>query len=215
MDAETGLRERKKQQTRRTLADTARHLFAQRSFEEVSVAEIARAADVSVATVFNYFPTKEDLVYDGLERFEEELLSAIRDRSAGESALAAFANFVLAPRGMFATSDPAIAAELLAVTRMIAASPSLLAREHEIFARYTTSLARLLAEETHAGTGDPRPAVAAAAMIGVHRTLIAYVRDRVRAHDPDLRRLARDTRAYGARALALLDEGLADYAIKR
>lgn len=214
MEAKTGLRERKKQQTRRSLADTARHLFAQRGFEQVSVAEVARAADVSVATVFNYFPTKEDLVYDGLERFEEQLLAAIRDRPAGEPALAAFRRFVLEQRGFFAAADPESAAELLAVTRMVAASPALLAREHEIFARYTSSLARLLAEETHAGAGDPRPAVAAAAMIGVHRALIAYVRERVRSHDPDIRRLARDTRAYGTRALALLEEGLGDYAPK-
>src|SRR5919201_5729499 len=115
MEAETGLRERKKQQTRRALADTARHLFAERGFEQISVAEIARAAEVSVATVFNYFPTKEDLVYDGLERFEEQLLAAIRDRPAGEPVLAAFGRFVLEPRGMFAASEPEVAAELLAL----------------------------------------------------------------------------------------------------
>ena len=56
----------------------------------MTVAEIARAADVSEKTVFNYFPTKEDLVYWRLEAFEEELLGAIRDRAPGESALAAF-----------------------------------------------------------------------------------------------------------------------------
>ena len=48
-----GLRERKKQQTRQLIADTARTLFAGRGFEAVTVAEIARAADVSEATVFN------------------------------------------------------------------------------------------------------------------------------------------------------------------
>ena len=62
MATETGLRERKKQQTRQLLAETARRLFAERGFENVSIVEIARAADVSEATVFNYFPTKEDLV---------------------------------------------------------------------------------------------------------------------------------------------------------
>jgi AcrR family transcriptional regulator len=214
MSAEPGLRERKKEQTRQALSETARRLFAERGFERVSVAEIARAADVSVATVFNYFPNKEDLVYAGLERFEEELLTAIRDRPAGESALAAFGRFVLAPRGLLAAPEPQAAAELLTLTRMIAASPTLLTREHDIFARYTESLARLLADETDARDDDPRPAVAAAALIGIHRALIAFVRERVRTRDPDIRRLARDTRAYGARALALLDEGLGDYASK-
>ena len=63
----------REQQKRQLLAETARPLFAERGFEQVSVAEIARTADVSEPTVFNYFPTKEDLVYSGLERFEDEL----------------------------------------------------------------------------------------------------------------------------------------------
>ena len=60
----TGLRERKKARTRALLAETARGLFAARGFDAVTVAEVAEAAEVSVTTVFNYFPTKEDLFYD-------------------------------------------------------------------------------------------------------------------------------------------------------
>ena len=47
-------------------------LFLERGFDQVSVAEVARAADVSEATVFNYFPTKEDLVYERMDAFEQE-----------------------------------------------------------------------------------------------------------------------------------------------
>src|SRR3954471_13236128 len=65
-----GLREGKKQQNHELVAETARRLFGERGFEAVTVAEIARAADVSTQTVFNYFPTKEDLVYWRLESFE-------------------------------------------------------------------------------------------------------------------------------------------------
>src|SRR3954468_5101201 len=114
-----GLRERKKQQTRQLIADTARRLFAERGFEGVRVAEVAREADVSEATVFNYFPSKEDLFYSGLEAFEEQLLSAIRDRGAGESVLAAFARFVLTPRGLLAAKDPDAIERLAATTRVI------------------------------------------------------------------------------------------------
>src|SRR5918996_4158140 len=96
----TGLRERKKQQTRELIAETARRLFGERGFERVSVAEIAREADVSEKTVFNYFATKEDLVYWRLEAFEAQLLGAISSREPGESALAAFSRFVLAQRGL-------------------------------------------------------------------------------------------------------------------
>lgn len=64
---ELGLRERKKLQTRRLIADTAFRLFAERGFDGVTVAQVARSADVSEATVFNYFGTKETLFYGDLE----------------------------------------------------------------------------------------------------------------------------------------------------
>src|SRR5215208_8135220 len=103
----TGLRERKKEQTRRLIAETARRLFGERGFERVPVAEIARAADVSEQTVFNYFPTKEDLVYWRLGSFEEELLATIREREPGEPALAAFRRFLLSQRGLLGDYDEA------------------------------------------------------------------------------------------------------------
>ena len=212
---ELGLRERKKQRTRQLLSDTARRLFGERGFEDVSVAEIARAAEVSEQTVFNYFPSKEDLVYSGLETFEEGLLSAIRNRPAGETVIDAFGKFVLEPRGLLAVEDEAAAQELIAVTRMIAASPALLAREHQIFARYTDALASLIAEETGASAGDLRPYVVASALIGVHRTLIAYVREQVSTGDPSRPRLAREFHERGEGALELLASGLGDYAAKR
>ena len=59
-----GLRESKKLHTRQVIADAAMQLFAQRGFDHVTVAEVAEAAAVSEKTVFNYFPTKEDLFFD-------------------------------------------------------------------------------------------------------------------------------------------------------
>ena len=102
----TGLRERKKERTRQLIADTAKQLFAERGFEAVTVGEIARAAEVAEATVFNYFPTKEDLFYGRLEAFEEMLLSAIRDRGPGESVLTAFGRFLTAQEGVLAFRSP-------------------------------------------------------------------------------------------------------------
>ncbi|TWD82262.1 TetR family transcriptional regulator [Kribbella amoyensis] len=62
--AETGRRERKKRQTRQAISDVATELFLARGFDAVTVAEVAKAADVAVQTVFNHFPTKEDLFFD-------------------------------------------------------------------------------------------------------------------------------------------------------
>src|SRR6266480_4488365 len=106
MNEQPGLRERKKQQTRDSIAQTARRLFGERGFDAVTVEEVAGEAEVSRKTVFNYFPTKEDLFYSGMELFEARLLDAIRTRKPGESILAAFARFVTEPRGLLATDDP-------------------------------------------------------------------------------------------------------------
>jgi AcrR family transcriptional regulator len=210
-----GLRERKKLRTRQLLSETARRLFSERGFEQVSIAEIAREAEVSEQTVFNYFPSKEDLVYSRFETFEDQLLAAIRERPEGQTVIAAFSEFVLEPRGFLAAKDETAAGELIAVTRMIAASPALLAREQQIFARYTNTLAHLIAEEASPRPGDLRPYVVANALIGVHRALIAYVREQLEAGANDRRQLARQVRQRGQNALALLADGFADYAPKR
>jgi AcrR family transcriptional regulator len=211
--APTGLRERKKQQTRELIAETARQLFVERGFEAVPVAEVARAADVAEKTVFNYFPRKEDLVFWRLESFEEELLSAVRDRDPDDSLLDAFGRFVMQRRGLLAETDPESVQQLAEITRMIVESPALLAREREIFDRYTTSLAAVIARERGAREGDVEPWAVANALMGVHRGLVDYSRRRVvaGARPPAL---AREVRAQAKRALGALGRGLAGYAAR-
>src|SRR5215212_8354472 len=208
-----GLRERKKLATRQLIAETARRLFAERGFERVTVAEIARTSEVSEKTVFNYFATKEDLVYWQLEAFEAQILGAIADRAPGESALDAFRRFVLAQRGLIVEKDPERREELLRLSRVIASSPALIEREQQIFGRFTASLAALLAEETGAAPDDVTPRVAANAMMGVHRALVDFARRRILegARPPGL---AREVREQGERSLALLDEGFGGYAVR-
>ena len=207
---EPGLRERKKERTRQLIADTARELFVARGFDRVTVAEVARAAEVAEQTVYNYFPTKEDLVFHRLETFEEELLEAIRSRGAGESVLTAFGRFVLEPRGMLA--DPSSSERIKPILRMISESPALIERERQALARYSSALAALLAEETGAAPDAIESRVVANALMGVHRALLDFVRPRALAGVP-ARKLAREVRAEGERALAVLARGLADYAI--
>src|SRR5262245_45266069 len=176
MSSELGLRERKKQQTRRAITEAAKRLFLERGFDQVSVAEVARAADVSEQTVFNYFPTKEDLVFERMDTFEHELLAAVRERPEGEPAFRAFAHFVLD------RSDTAMAGDgrrrVTELTRLVDASPSLKARERQVVAKYTDALAKLLAEETGAADDDIEPRLAAEAMMAFHRSLVDFARRR-------------------------------------
>ncbi len=212
MERAPGLRERKKQQTRRLLADTAQRLFAERGFEAVTVADIAREADVSPGTVFNYFPTKESLFYEGMVVFEAALVEAVRSRPVGESAVTAFRRVLLNGTERLARDE---AATLIAeAARIVVASPALQAREREIVADATEALAAVLRDE--AGEDEPAtaPAVVAHALMGVQRTLVAWVRERVAAGQRGPA-LAADAHAQIAAAFDLLEAGLAGYAPRR
>jgi len=80
-----GLRERKKALTRQHIVDTAAKLFGERGYDEVSIVDVARAAEVSDQTVYNYFPAKQDLVLDRAEEFSEQVPPMVRERPAGTS----------------------------------------------------------------------------------------------------------------------------------
>jgi AcrR family transcriptional regulator len=211
--AESGLRERKKERTRQLIADTARRLFAERGFEAVPVAEIAREAEVSEATVFNYFPTKEDIFYSRLEAFEDELLANIRDRGEGESVLQAFGRFIAAPRGLLAARHPDQVEHLAVITRVITESPALLARERQIYEQYTAALADALTAETGAGDDDIEPWAVARTLIGLHRTVVDFSRREILAgtRNPTL---ARRVRRQTQRALELVSHRLSDYGVR-
>ena len=207
MSTRAGLRELKKQRTRQQIADTAWRLFAERGFDEVPVAEIARQAEVSEATVFNYFPTKEDLVFHRMEAFEQELLGALRDRPEGESIVRAFGRFALNPRGFLASNDPAATEGMRTVARVMTGSPALQTRQREIFERFTSTLASLVAEDLGLAADDVEPWVIANALIGLHRALIAYTHRQALAGVSN-RRIARNVVTHGQRALDLLEHGI-------
>ena len=94
--ASTGLRELKKERTRRHIADTAARLFAEHGYENVAVTDVARAAEVAEQTVYNYFPVKEQLVTDRDQQVQDRLSDLIRARPPGVTAAAAVRDYVLA-----------------------------------------------------------------------------------------------------------------------
>jgi len=211
MAVQPGLRERKKLQTRQRIFDVAQSLFVEKGFERVSVAEVARAADVSEVTVFNYFPSKEDLFFGGMQLYEEQLVDAVRDRAKGESAVKVFRRMLLAGADRLGLKQTA--ADIRAAGRIISASPSLIAREREMVDRYVVRLAELLAEESGAAPDDVEPLAAASALMGAQRALVAHVRRRVLAGWQG-KRLADDYRIQARRALSRMERGLAGYAVK-
>jgi AcrR family transcriptional regulator len=85
----TGLRARKKERTRDAIADAAIALFLAHGFDEVSVTDIANAAEVSKPTLFRYFPTKEDLVVHRIADHHGEPARVVRDRPDGVPPIAA------------------------------------------------------------------------------------------------------------------------------
>ena len=209
-----GLREQKKDQTRQLIADTAWRLFADRGFDSVSVAEIAREAGVSEATAFNYFRTKEDMFFFRLEASGSRLIDAVRARPAGEPVLTAVRRYMLVAGGQLAKAaagDGVALTRLRTVNRVIAASPALLVRERQAMARTSDALADLIVSEArHAG--DPVGAhVVANAVTGVYRALIDHVRKLVLA-GADPAKIAANLRQATAHAFTLLEQGLGDYA---
>lgn len=90
-----GLRDLKKARTRRLIAETAARLFAERGYERVAVSDVAREAEVAEQTVYNYFPTKEQLVTDREQQIQDRLCDLVRSRPPTVTPAAAIRDFVL------------------------------------------------------------------------------------------------------------------------
>ena len=194
-----GLRESKKERTRIEIAETAMRLFASRGFDHVTVAEVAEAVGVSEKTVFNYFPTKEDLFFDEVPAREAALRDAIRNRKPGESILVAL-------RRLQNGECPRLCSPGFAgFARIIEASPALQAKELEVMARFVRTLSEAIQEELGISERDAR--IAAGLLVAVHRQLFHFARKQALAgkHGPGaVRRLRADL----DRAYELLEHGL-------
>jgi AcrR family transcriptional regulator len=193
-----GLREAKKLATRQQLADVAMRLFATRGFESVTVAEIAATAGVSEKTVFNYFPSKEDLFYDEVPERARALDEAIRLRAADESIVAALRRLQVGECSRLCSPGFAVFA------RIIEASPALQAKELEIMSLFAQTVAEALVAE---GVDERDARIAAGLLVSVHRQFFRTARSQALAgkHGPAaVRRLKSDLE----RAYTLLEHGL-------
>jgi AcrR family transcriptional regulator len=201
-----GLREQKRERTRQQIADTAWTLIADQGFGQVTVAAIARAAEVSEATVFNYFATKEDLFLFRLDEYGEQLVRGVTDRPAGEGVAAAFRRLLLDQSGLVEqldSGDRQALDRLRTVNRVVAESPALQAREQISLTRTAELLAAALG-------GGTTARVVAHALIGVQRALVFEVRDAVLAGEIPAG-LAERLRRSATDAVGLLEQGFGAY----
>jgi len=196
-----GLRESKKLRTRQEIADKAMQLFVARGFDHVTVAEVATAAGVSEKTVFNYFPTKEDLFFDEVPAREAALVEAIRGRQQGESIVSAL-------RRLQAGECPRLCSPAFAAfARIIEESPALQAKELAIMAHFTEVLAAAIQNEL--GVHELDAKIAGNVLVGVHWQFFRNARTQALAgrHGPAaVRRLRSDLE----RAYRLLEHGLGE-----
>ncbi|MFE2375264.1 TetR/AcrR family transcriptional regulator [Streptomyces sp. NPDC059398] len=152
MTEPTGRRERKKAQTRQSLADAALELFLERGYDQVGVKDVADCADVSVTTLFKHFSSKEALVFDQDDDLEEALVAAVRERPEGQSVPQALREHLLLAQTRFAlhAADPRFAD----FTRLLQETPALREYAHRMWTRHEAALAGAIAEAAGAPDDD-------------------------------------------------------------
>jgi AcrR family transcriptional regulator len=201
----TGLRERRKHEARLAISGAAMSLFSRRGFDDVTIAQVAEAAGVSKMTVTNYFPRKEDLVFDRAEEIIASLASAVAARAPGESLLTAIRRDYAA---RLAAGD---AVPTLAFARLVDGSHVLAARLLEIADLGERALGDAIAASTGGDNAEQR--IVAAQLASVHRVLFAEGMSRVLAGSPRSSVLS-DLGVAAGRAFDLLEPSLGGYGIR-
>jgi AcrR family transcriptional regulator len=196
MSNRPGLRDRKKDATRQAISDVATRLFVERGFEKVSVAEIAHEADVARKTVFNYFPRKEDLVFDR----EEEGRALVREALAGRDRQSPVHAFQTLMRTLVERQHPLfkITERPVHFWRTVAESPALTARARELQVTLADDLAAMLSDAVGRSHADPDARLAAAMLMA---TLVVAYGEALRAF--------RENRKPGAAFVSVMERGFA------
>lgn len=170
MTSEPGLRERKKQRTHTAISEAAIELFLRHGFDQVSVAKVAEAAEVSRRTLFAYFPAKEDLVVHRFADHETELAEVVRNRPADTAPLEALRVHYL---DGLTRRDPITGLndlpQIVALYRMVLETPALVARMYRFQAAAEQALTDALRET--AAVDEFAARVAAVQIVAVYWTL--------------------------------------------
>ncbi|MGV2902204.1 TetR/AcrR family transcriptional regulator [Microbacterium sp. AGC62] len=146
-----GRRERKKAATRKAISDVATMMFLERGFDNVSIREVADAADVSPTTVFAHFPQKEALVFDEDDEQRDRLVSTVRDRPTGTTINRAIHDFYTAE--LRANVDEHGNDVTRVFLRFLNETPALRDYAAKMWLRHEDALADAIAEEL--GLAEP------------------------------------------------------------
>lgn len=188
----TGLRERKKRRTLTSIHDAAMALFAERGYGDVTVADIADAAEVSRATVFTYYPAKEDIVLGEARLAVAALTAALVDREEPSAVIAGVRDWL---RPLVGWLEP----DLLFQIRLADEVPAVAAAR----SRLIRSIEDTIADALTRTMGDDARLPARLVAGSLAATLAA-------AEQEAARRMADDERPLTAEEIdALLDDALA------
>ncbi|MCX4964858.1 TetR/AcrR family transcriptional regulator [Streptomyces sp. NBC_00654] len=169
-----GLRERKKRQARQHISDLATGLFLKHGFVTVTVADVAELADVSVNTVYNYFPAKEDLFLDRMKSVSRRVPRFIRARDRGESAAEAVLRELRA--AVVAVSpEYGLMDGFADFMRVIEEAPTLKARLWYLQQEVLQGVVEVLREETDVAPEDPMPLLVGGQIAWAEGALVAYI----------------------------------------
>ncbi len=158
MDTGPGLRERKKQRTRETIAAAAHELFIERGYHETTLPQIAEAADVATRTIFAYFPSKEDILFSDLEQMKDALAHAIAERPAGRDTLETVRDFILAMQKADTSEEQAV------LHHCVTADPTLRSHLRARIAQLEDVIRPAIAADLNATEGDPRTQLVATSL---------------------------------------------------
>lgn len=141
-----GLRDRTRRAVRAELAEVAVDLFARQGFEATTVDEIARAAGLTKRSFFRYFPTKEDVVFEGIDVTGERVVADLEARPAGEDPWKSLHHVLRDWQEEIHRSERAATA-----LRLIEANPALGGRLHQRRAEWRQQVSRALQARPGAG----------------------------------------------------------------
>jgi AcrR family transcriptional regulator len=162
-EGRVGIREQRKRATREELLQAASEMFAERGYDNVTVAEIAAGAGVSVKTLFQHFRSKEDLLLAELDAVHEGLLTALRTRDREQTPLEALTEWMLTR----VENSPPDAMERW--QRTVGSSQAVASLRRRLYDQWENAIVRVLADEANEARPSPRTRLIAAQLVAMVR----------------------------------------------